>query len=182
MMNLLIDRVESEIGVILVVSDGEALCALDFQDCETRLLQLLEKRYGTIQIIEQANPQGFSDRLRGYLAGNVASLDPIPVNPGGTVFQQQVWFALRSIPPGTVLTYGELAQRLGKPTACRAVGMANSQNPVAIALPCHRVIGANGKLTGYAGGLQRKYWLLKHEGLKLTGAEELFHLSKETTH
>src|SRR4029079_5446383 len=91
-------------------------------------------------------------------------------NPGGTPFQQQVWTALRAIPAGTVLTYGELATQLGKQTAYRAVGMNNALNPIAIVVPCHRLVGANGTLTGYAGGLERKRWLLLHEGVRVTNS------------
>ncbi|HET8842556.1 MAG TPA: methylated-DNA--[protein]-cysteine S-methyltransferase, partial [Ktedonobacteraceae bacterium] len=101
--------------------------------------------------------------LRAYLAGDPRSLDAIPVDTGGTAFQQQVWSALRSIPLGTTTTYGELAASLGKPKAYRAVGATNALNPIAIVLPCHRVVGADASLTGYAGGLHRKDWLLRHE-------------------
>ncbi len=169
MTDLLIDRVDFELGQFLLVADGETLCALDFADYESRMITLLKKRYSTVRLVETANPNGFSDRLRSYLAGDLHSLDNIPVATGGTPFQQQVWLALRSIPSGTVTTYGELAVRLGNPKAVRAVGMANSQNPVAIALPCHRVVGANQRLTGYAGGLERKRWLLRHEGVAMEG-------------
>ncbi len=87
----------------------------------------------------------------------------IPVYTSGTVFQQAVWQALRSIPPGTTLSYGALAKKLGRPKAVRAVGTANGANPVGIAIPCHRVIGMDGSMTGYGGGLERKRWLLAHE-------------------
>lgn len=167
MTELLIDKIDSKIGEILVVSDGENLCALDFTDYEPRLMRLLEKRYGPVTLIEQPNPQGFSDQIRAYLDGNYHSVDAIPVRTRGTPFQQQVWSTLRTIPPGSVISYGELAATVGKPNAYRAVGMANSLNPVAIVLPCHRVIGANLDLTGYAGGLERKRWLLQHEGVNL---------------
>jgi methylated-DNA-[protein]-cysteine S-methyltransferase len=167
MSKLWIDKLNTKIGQILIVSDGTALCALDFADYESRMVKLLEKRYGSVQWCEQINPQGFSDRIQAYFAGEFDSLEAIPVNPGGTPFQQQVWLMLRSIPAGVVMTYGELAAKLGKPTACRAVGMTNSRNPIAIVLPCHRVIGANATLTGYAGGLERKQWLLQHEGVLL---------------
>jgi methylated-DNA-[protein]-cysteine S-methyltransferase len=106
--------------------------------------------------------------IRSYLAGDVSCIDSIPINAGGTPFQQQVWSALRVIPPGTVMTYGEMAEKLGKPTAYRAVGMTNALNPIAIVVPCHRLVGANGSLTGYAGGLERKRWLLAHEGVEFT--------------
>ena len=165
MTDLAIDRVDFELGQLLLVADGEALCALDFADYEARMMTLLNKRYSAVRLVETSNPNGFSDRLRSYLAGDLHSLDAISVATGGTPFQQQVWLALRSIPAGTVTTYGDLAARLGNPKAVRAVGMANSQNPVAIALPCHRVVGAHQRLTGYAGGLERKRWLLRHEGV-----------------
>lgn len=168
MSELLIDKIDFKMGQILIVSDGEKLCALDFAGYESRMMRLLEKRYGSVHFIETPNPQGFSDRIRSYLAGEFSSVDEMPVSTGGTAFQQQVWFALRSIGPGTVITYGELAQRIGRPTAHRAVGMTNSLNPVAIVLPCHRVIGTNANLTGYAGGLECKRWLLQHEGVELT--------------
>jgi methylated-DNA-[protein]-cysteine S-methyltransferase len=168
MTELLIDKIDSALGKILMVSDGTKLCALDFAEYESRMMKFLEKRYGTIHFIEKSNPQGFSDLLRAYLVGDFSSVDQISVETGGTRFQQKVWLALRSIPPGTVVTYGALAETIGRPTAYRAVGMANSLNPVAIVLPCHRVIGANAKLTGYAGGLERKQWLLQHEGVELT--------------
>jgi methylated-DNA-[protein]-cysteine S-methyltransferase len=164
---LYLDKIPSPMGEILLISDGEKLCGLDFADYETRLMQRLTHRYGAVTMIAIANPQGFSDRLQAYLQGDHHSLDDIPVSTDGTAFQQQVWLALRTIPVGTTLTYGQLATQLGKPTASRAVGMANALNPVAIVLPCHRVIGANGALTGYAGGLHRKQWLLQHEGFTL---------------
>lgn len=163
MKHLFVDQVESELGPILLVTDGVALCGLDFAAFESRLMTILTKRFGTIQLLAQENPQGFSEQLRAYFSGYFSDVQTIPVNPGGTAFQQQVWLTLRTIPVGSVITYAQLAHRVGKPNAYRAVGMANGQNPIAIVLPCHRVIGANGQLTGYAGGLERKRWLLQHE-------------------
>ena len=90
------------------------------------------------------------------------------MNPGGTPFQQTVWSALREIPVGTTRTYAQLAASIGRPSAPRAVGLANGQNPVSIVIPCHRLIGSSGALTGYAGGLERKRWLLRHEGARLS--------------
>ena len=167
MTELLIDRIDSAIGTILVVSDGESLCALDYAGCEQRMMKLLHARYGRVRLREATDPLGFSSRMRAYLAGDLGCVNRIPVNTGGTAFQQQVWSALRAIPPGTVFSYGALAARLGKPTAYRAVGMTNALNPIAIVVPCHRLVGANGALTGYAGGLERKQWLLQHEGVDL---------------
>lgn len=167
MKTLLLDRVSSPIGSILILSDGEALCGVEFEEYEARTLALLSRRYGSVELRETKNPLGLRDRIEAYLAGEFHSLDEVTVSLGGTAFQQQVWLALRDIPIGTVETYGQLAKRLDKPGASRAVGLANSQNPIAIVLPCHRVIGSNGKLTGYAGGLDRKRWLLMHEGVPL---------------
>lgn len=165
MKELLTDNVASPIGEILLVVDSEQLCALDFADCSQRMMTLLERRYGPIHLTKKENPYGYSELVRRYFAGDHHSLDAIPVSTGGTAFQQQVWTALRTIPVGETRTYGELAAQVGRPTAYRAVGATNSLNPVGIVLPCHRVIGANASLTGYAGGLERKQWLLQHEGL-----------------
>jgi methylated-DNA-[protein]-cysteine S-methyltransferase len=167
-MKLLIDRIPSPMGTMLLISDGKSLCSLDFADCEARMLGLLQKRYPAFDLVETIDPLGFSTKIRDYLSGDFSSLADIPVNGGGTEFQRQVWQMLKTIPIGTTISYGELATKIGKPTAARAVGMANSLNPVAIVVPCHRVIGAKAKLTGYAGGLDRKQWLLQHEGVKLS--------------
>jgi methylated-DNA-[protein]-cysteine S-methyltransferase len=161
---LYLDRVPSEIGIVFVISDGAAICAVDFENYESRMHELLTKQYPTFELIPKRNPLGVSDRLQAYFEGDLTALDEIPVNPGGTDFQREVWLNLRSIPPGKTITYGQLADQLRKPKSARAVGMTNSLNPISIILPCHRVIGANGKLTGYAGGLDRKRWLLHHEG------------------
>lgn len=164
MKELQFDVIASPIDDVLIVVDGEQMCALDFADCSRRMMTLLEKRYGTVHLIQTSNPYGYSDLVRRYFAGDYHSLDAIPISTGGTPFQQQVWSALRLIPVGTTSTYGELAAQLGKPGAYRAVGATNALNPIGIVLPCHRVIGANAALTGYAGGLERKRWLLQHEG------------------
>ncbi|MBI3795583.1 MAG: methylated-DNA--[protein]-cysteine S-methyltransferase [Deltaproteobacteria bacterium] len=166
-MQLLRDRIDSAIGTILLVSDGENLCAVDYAEYEGRMLTLLERHYREFRLQDVTDPQGFSSRIHAYLAGDLSCLNCIPVNPGGTVFQQEVWSALRTIPPGSVLSYGELAARLGRPMSYRAVGMTNALNPVALVIPCHRLVGADGALTGYAGGLDRKRWLLQHEGVGL---------------
>ena len=163
MTELFFDEIASPIGTILIVSYQAALCALDFEDYRPRMLQLLEARYGDVRLTQCADSNGLRRRIEAYFAGDLAAVNDIKVNGGGTPFQRSVWQALRSIPPGETASYGEIAARLGSPSAARAVGLANSQNPVAIVVPCHRVIGANGKLTGYAGGLDRKRWLLEHE-------------------
>lgn len=167
MKALQFDRIDSPIGDILIVVDDERLCSLDYADYEPRMMTLLQRRYGQINLVQTIDPHGFSSRIRAYLAGDYRCLDEIPVNTGGTNFQQEVWSALRTIPPGTTVAYGELAAKLGRPTAYRAVGGTNALNPIAIVLPCHRVVGANASLTGYAGGIERKQWLLRHEGYYL---------------
>jgi methylated-DNA-[protein]-cysteine S-methyltransferase len=161
------DTIDSQIGPIVIVTDARALCALDFGDCEERMKELLTRRFEDLVLRHEANPLGVSDKIRAYLDGEVHALDDIAVDAGGTEFQQTVWSALRRIPVGETRTYGQLAASLGRPTASRAVGLANGSNPVAIVIPCHRVIGSHGALTGYAGGLPRKQWLLRHEGALL---------------
>jgi methylated-DNA-[protein]-cysteine S-methyltransferase len=165
---LWIDQFPSPVGEILLVSDGEALCALDFGGYDERMHRLLGQRFGEYRLESSHDPGAFRARIEAYFAGDRHAVDDIPVDTGGTPFQQQVWALLRTIPPGSVATYGDLAGRLGKPGAARAVGITNSLNPIAIVVPCHRVIGADGTLTGYAGGLERKRWLLRHEGVVLT--------------
>ncbi len=106
------------------------------------------------------------EQLAAYFARELTAFD-LPLAPRGTPFQERVWRALRDIPYGTTTTYGELARRLGDPLATRAVGAANGRNPLSIVVPCHRVIGADGTLTGFGGGIDRKRWLLAHEGAHL---------------
>jgi methylated-DNA-[protein]-cysteine S-methyltransferase len=161
------DTINSELGHIVVVTDARALCALDFGDCEERMKELLTRRFEDFVLRHEANPLGVCEKVRAYLAGDLHSLDGVAVNPGGTEFQRTVWSALRTIPVGATRTYGQLAASIGRPAATRAVGLANGRNPVAIVIPCHRVIGSNAALTGYAGGLPRKQWLLRHEGALL---------------
>jgi methylated-DNA-[protein]-cysteine S-methyltransferase len=169
--NLLIDRVESPLGPILLVAEGEALRALEFGDDEDRLLRQLRRQGGAaVGLVPANDPAGLSTRLRAYFAGDIEIFDEVPVRAGGTPFQREVWAALREIPPGRTTSYGQLATRLGRPGASRAVGLANGANPVAIAVPCHRVIGADGTLTGYGGGVERKRWLLEHERACLAAA------------
>lgn len=108
------------------------------------------------------------DQLDAYFAGGLTSFD-LPLAAAGTPFQRAVWAELRKIPYGTVWSYGELARRLGNPNASRAVGAANGRNPISIVVPCHRVVGANGSLTGFGGGLERKSWLLNHEQGRTVG-------------
>jgi methylated-DNA-[protein]-cysteine S-methyltransferase len=149
---------------MLVADDDGALRALDFEDHEARMRRLLRRHYGTaVEVRPGRAPVAVVEALSAYFAGRPAALDHLAVRTNGSAFQRRVWAALREIPPGTTTTYGMLAAKLGNANASRAVGLANGANPIGIVVPCHRVIGANGTLTGYGGGLPRKRWLLDHE-------------------
>lgn len=162
-MDLFVDRLPSPIGEILLVWDHTALRALDFGDYIDRFHRLLGLHYGAFQLTPARAPQPIRAPIEAYFAGDLIAINEVPVATRGTPFQRQVWTALRTIPAGTTTSYGELAARIGRPKASRAVGLANGANPVGIVVPCHRVIGASGALTGYGGGLDRKRWLLAHE-------------------
>lgn len=159
-----LDRIETPIGQALLVVDAEgAVVALDFEDFEARMLRLLARHHGAASVSPGRAPEAVRAAVLGYFAGDLAALDGVRLRTRGTDFQREVWGALRTIPAGETWSYGRLAAAIGRPRAVRAAGLANGQNPVAIIVPCHRVIGANGTLTGYAGGLERKRWLLAHE-------------------
>ena len=162
---LTLDRIATPVGEVLLVTDAEgAVRALDFADYEARMLRLLGRHNPGFTLGEGHAPDTVRRAVEAYFAGDVRALDSIAVKTRGTEFQRTVWAALRAIPPGETRSYGQLAAAIGSPRAVRAAGLANGQNPVAVIVPCHRVIGANGTLTGYAGGLERKRWLLAHEG------------------
>jgi methylated-DNA-[protein]-cysteine S-methyltransferase len=162
---LRLDRLATPIGEALLVTDGDGrLRALDWADHEPRLLRLLRLHYRTVLPTVGRAPGTVRDALDAYFARDLDALDTIDCATGGTDFQRAVWAGLRAIAPGQTLSYGALAARLGKPKAVRAVGLANGANPIGVVVPCHRVIGADGSLTGYGGGLARKRWLLRHEG------------------
>jgi len=159
------DRLATPLGDALLVTDeGGRLRALDWQDYEDRMLVLLRRHYGAATLRNGAAPAAIRAALTAYFAGELAAPDAIPCATAGTDFQRRVWAALRQIPAGRTLSYAALAAQIGKPRAVRAVGLANGANPVSIVVPCHRVIGSDGGLTGYGGGLHRKRWLLAHEG------------------
>jgi len=139
---------------------------IDFADYEARLHQLLRQQYGACSFADRAGEGATTRALAAYFAGDLDALASVPVKTAGTAFQRDVWDALRGIPPGITMSYGQLAANLGRPKASRAVGLANGSNPISIVVPCHRVIGANGALTGYGGGLDRKRWLLQHESAR----------------
>src|SRR5262245_5687963 len=141
----------SPVGDLLLTSDGVALTGLHMEPYEAPSGQRGD-----------AALRPFRDQLRAYFAGELRTFD-LPLATGGTEFQRKVWAALRAIPFGTTISYAELARRVGRPGAARAVGSANGRNPVGIVVPCHRVIAADGTLGGYGGGLDRKEWLIQHE-------------------
>jgi methylated-DNA-[protein]-cysteine S-methyltransferase len=165
-LQLFIDRIETPIGELLLVADNAGnVRAIDWADYESRMLRLLRLHYGKdgFRLEPAHNPHGLRTRVDRYFAGEIDQIDEIPVQTAGTVFQRSVWNELRKIPCGATVSYRTLAERIARPKAVRAVGLANGANPIGIVVPCHRVIGANGSLTGYGGGLQRKQWLLDHE-------------------
>ncbi len=163
---LFLDRLPTPIGDIFIVADREGrLRATFWTEDDQDLRPVLQRQYPGKQIeFEPAtDPHGLTSALRAYFAGDVHAIDNLPVEAGGTPFQREVWQALRAIACGTTISYGELARRIGHPAAVRAVGLANGSNPIGVVVPCHRVIGSNGALTGYGGGIERKRWLLDHE-------------------
>lgn len=166
-LRLSMDRMATPIGELLIVSDHLGnLRAIHWTEDEAGLHRFLHLHYGKngFRLDAARNACGFTHALERYFAGELNAIDSVPVQTGGTDFQRQVWQALRQIPCGTTISYGELAAEIGRPAAVRAVGLANGSNPVPIVVPCHRVIGSDGSLTGYGGGLERKRWLLRHEG------------------
>lgn len=163
-----LDRLQTPIGTALLVSDADgALRALDWADYETRMKELLRLHYGAVTLTEARAPEEIRMALVDYFKGDLHRLNLIKWRVAGTPFQQKVWNALPKIPSGTTMSYGALAAQLGMPKAMRAVGHANGSNPIGVVVPCHRLIGANGALVKYGGGLERKRWLLQHEGVSL---------------
>jgi methylated-DNA-[protein]-cysteine S-methyltransferase len=151
---------ESPIQTLRLVSNGRSLIGL-YMMSEKHQLTPQSDWVGDESVEPFAQTK---QHLTDYFAGSLTQFN-LPVQMQGTIFQRRVWEALNTIPYGTTISYGEVAQQIGQPHASRAVGLANGQNPVSIIVPCHRVIGANGKLTGYGGGIERKQWLLNHECL-----------------
>ena len=166
-LRFLVDRLATPIGELLIVADRAGkLRTIDWTDHEVRMRQLLDRQYGkgAYTLTVARDPGGLTQAMRAYFKGDIAVIDKLPVETAGTPFQTSVWRALRKIRGGKTMSYAELARRIGKPRAVRAAGLANGQNPISIVVPCHRVIGSDGGLTGYGGGLPRKQWLLEHEG------------------
>jgi methylated-DNA-[protein]-cysteine S-methyltransferase len=161
-----LDRLKTPIGMALLVSDAEGMLrALDWEDHEPRMRELLQRQYGPVQLKAARAAAATRAALAGYFEGDLDRLQTIKWRVAGTPFQRKVWNALPEIPAGTTMSYGVLAAKLGAPNAMRAVGHANGANPLSVVVPCHRLIGASGSLVKYGGGLERKRWLLKHEGV-----------------
>lgn len=164
-MKIEIAEHHTPLGAVTAAWRDERLCALTFSEYWPQSEQVLTRRLGAIELAPTgAGRARLWDRLDAYFAGELTAIDAVAVEPHGTDFQRRVWSMLRRIPAGRTWSYRDLATAVGAPTAVRAVGAANGANPIWLLIPCHRAIGANGALTGYAGGLDRKRWLLEHEG------------------
>ncbi len=164
-MLIRLEHLKSPIGVILLATDDAgAVRALDFKGYEARFKRFVERYCGRDALIEKGPcPASITSALAAYFDGDLGAINTVPTGSIGTAFQRKMWAALRKIPAGTTLTYGAFAKRIRRPTAIRAVGAANGANPISIIVPCHRLVGADGSLTGYGGGLKRKRWLIDHE-------------------
>jgi methylated-DNA-[protein]-cysteine S-methyltransferase len=164
-----LERVPTPVGCMLLITDSDNIVrAIDWEGYEERMHRLLRLHYGAgnVTLDDTLRPSSIRRTLERYLDGDLVAIDDLPVMTGGTPFQREVWQALRQIPAGQTTTYGDLATQIGRSKAVRAVGLANGANPVGVVVPCHRVIGADASLTGYGGGLERKRWLLEHEGAR----------------
>jgi methylated-DNA-[protein]-cysteine S-methyltransferase len=165
-LRLLTETLLTPIGKLVVIADEMGrLRAVDWIDYDDRMRRLLARHYGVDNVSLTPAPQlsGPAPAIAAYFDGDLHAIDSLPATTEGTPFQKRVWQALREIPAGRTVSYGELARHIGQPGAVRAVGLANGANPIGIVVPCHRVIGTDGSLTGYGGGLERKRWLLDHE-------------------
>lgn len=158
----------SPLGPLWIAFAGATLLILDFADNTARVARLAAKRFPRRGLTSKPLPPSLRAPLEAYFDGAGEALRDLPCQTGGSAFQRQVWQALRAVPTGATRSYGELAVAVGRtPAASRAVGAAVGANPISIVIPCHRIVGADGRLTGYAGGLERKRWLLGHEGVRL---------------
>jgi methylated-DNA-[protein]-cysteine S-methyltransferase len=163
----LTDRIATPIGEMVLIAHDGVLLLLEFDDAKDRYMREMRARFGDVKLQPANNPFGLSACVRAYFAGELHAIEGVLTDGGGTEFEQQVWNELRRIPSGTTVSYGSIARKLGDIGLSRAVGTANGKNPIAIVVPCHRVIGSDGSMTGYGGGLHRKEWLLRHEGALL---------------
>jgi methylated-DNA-[protein]-cysteine S-methyltransferase len=161
-----LDQLPTPVGAALLIFDDDgALRAFDWDDNALRIRELLRRQYGAVVLTEKGAPLALSTALTAYFKGDLDRLADVAWRVAGTPFQQKVWSALAEIPVGRTMSYGALAAQLAAPNAMRAVGHANGANPISVVLPCHRLIGSDGRLVKYGGGLERKRWLLRHEGV-----------------
>ena len=164
-LRLSVSEIASPLGCVEVILDETGIIrGLDFGSGLLRIRQRMARLYPGLALRAAAAPSRVSDALEDYFAGDADALVRLDCATAGTRFQEQVWTALCDITPGATRSYFDIALQVGSPKAVRAVGLANGSNPVSLLIPCHRVIGQSGALTGYAGGLERKAWLLDHEG------------------
>lgn len=167
MQTFLTEVIDAPMGPMMIVTDEQGvLRALEWTDLKGRMTRLLDRQYRgvPIELREDKAPPHVVSALANYFDGALTALDHLETAMGGTPFQRSVWAALRTIPVGQTRSYSDIAIAIGNPKGVRAIGLANGANPIGIVVPCHRVIGANGSMTGYGGGLERKQWLLRHEG------------------
>jgi methylated-DNA-[protein]-cysteine S-methyltransferase len=158
---------QSPIGPLTIAARGDQLVMVRFGDEREQAERFLRRQEPSVAIVEHHDPAGAASALDRYFAGELAAVDELAVEFFGTEFQRRVWTALRTITAGRTASYLDIANAVGAPTAVRAVGAANGANPIPIVVPCHRIIGTSGALVGYGGGLDRKRWLLEHEGVLL---------------
>jgi O-6-methylguanine DNA methyltransferase len=163
-MEVMREKVESPIGELVIEVSPRGVCRITFGDDEDGSGAIVVGP----SVTEARGSHGAARALRRYFAGDLRALGDVAVDVAGTPFQLRVWEVLRSIAPGRVLSYADVAKRIGQPRGFRAVGLANRSNPVPLLIPCHRVIAADGSIGGYAPGVDRKVWLLRHEGYLLT--------------
>lgn len=164
-------KTDSPIGALTCLVRDGVLVGVEFAPRPESVrpgatVEYVRRRFPGEAIRDVDEAGGVRQAFERYFAGDIRALDVLTVDPGGTPFQTKVWMALREIEAGKTWSYEALAQRVGSPAAMRAVGAANGANPIPLVLPCHRVIGKNGKLVGYGGGMDRKVWLLRHEGCR----------------
>ena len=162
-MQLFVECIKTPIGALLITHDGRALANLAFLDREERRARELKRDIPGARLKRTIKPTPFATALARYFDGDIRAIDKLPIITIGTDFQKRCWQALRRVRPGTTRTYGAHARTIGRPAASRAVGAANGFNPISIVIPCHRLVGANGALVNYGGGLERKRWLIDHE-------------------
>jgi len=172
---LYLDKINSPLGDIALSYDTDGILhSLDWVEEGRADYYSLDRYYKSTARQTKKAPRVITKALKCYFDGDISAIEEISIALPGTQFQHDVWQALRKIPPGTTCSYKDIAIGLNNPNAVRAVGMANNANPIAIVVPCHRVIGADGKMVGYGSGVPRKEWLLKHEGVLQEQGELLF--------